>query len=312
MDDERTTRTELVGELKALRQRVAELEGTAARPNNGRRPARPGAGNGDQPSAATLGPLPDILDLTEDGIVSIGEDQRIRSFNKGAEKIFGYTAAEAIGQPLKMLLPEQARENHDREVHKFFRGRQKARQKAARPEISGLRKNGEIFPAEATITKAGKRGARISTALIRDIGDRKKAEDALRASEVRAQETQTRLMEAIESITDGFVMFDREDRLLLCNSRYRQFYPRISEMLRPGAAAGELFRTAFERGTVKAKPEEIDRWFERRMGRFRSGSAPYEQQLADGRWILSTDRETAGGDTVGVRTDITKLKEQEE
>src|SRR5687767_11573043 len=64
----------------------------------------------------------DILAISSDGIVSIDEAQRIIRFNRGAEEIFGYSAAEVLGEPLERLLPQQFRAGHSRHVEMFGQG----------------------------------------------------------------------------------------------------------------------------------------------------------------------------------------------
>ncbi len=118
-----------------------------------------------------------ILAISADAIISIDEHQRITMFNAGAEKIFGYSKAEAIGASLDILIPERLRETHRKQVERFAAGPNVARQLAARgTEILGIRKNGDEFPAEAAISKLEVGGHRILTATLRDVTDQRRAE----------------------------------------------------------------------------------------------------------------------------------------
>jgi len=114
-----------------------------------------------------------ILDIADDAVISVDGKQRITLFNQGAEKIFGYTAQEAIGQPLDLLLPTRFAELHRKHVNDFGQSSSEARRMGERREIFGRRKNGEDFPAEASISKLQLRGETIFTVILRDTSDRK-------------------------------------------------------------------------------------------------------------------------------------------
>jgi PAS domain S-box-containing protein len=120
-----------------------------------------------------------IISISSDAIVSVDETQRIIFYNQGAEQTFGYTAAEAMGQPLEMLIPEMHRPGHADRVREFGRSGVRARRMGERGQISGRRKSGEVFPADASISHLEVEGNRIYTAVLRDVTDRVRAEDAL-------------------------------------------------------------------------------------------------------------------------------------
>lgn len=126
-------------------------------------------------------PAPDsrfeaILAIAADAIITVDESQRIVHFNRGAERIFGYTAGELIGGPLDVLIPERYREAHVRHVADFAAGSESARLMGHRREVSGLRKGGEEFPCEASISKIGAPGERLFTVVLRDVTERRQAE----------------------------------------------------------------------------------------------------------------------------------------
>ena len=121
-----------------------------------------------------------ILNIAVDAIISIDEAQRIVHFNHGAEQIFGYEAAEAIGLPLDLLLPERFRGTHASFVVAFGKSGEQARRMGHRREIFGLRRNGEEFPAEASISKLDTPGQRLYTVVLRDITERRRVEQSQR------------------------------------------------------------------------------------------------------------------------------------
>jgi PAS domain S-box-containing protein len=118
-----------------------------------------------------------IISISPDAIISVDGEQRIILFNDGAERIFGYSRADAIGAPLGVLIPERLRTIHGRHVASFAAGEMTARQMGARAAtIVGQRKNGEEFPAEAAISKLTIDGQAVLTVAVRDITERKRIE----------------------------------------------------------------------------------------------------------------------------------------
>jgi len=129
--------------------------------------------------------LAGILAIAADAIICVDDAQSIIMFNSGAEHIFGYTGGEIIGQPIDRLMPERFRQVHAGHVDTFGGSPVRARQMGERQEIFGLRKSGEEFPAEASISKLNLGEQRTYTIVLRDISRRKLAEKALLASEER-------------------------------------------------------------------------------------------------------------------------------
>jgi PAS domain S-box-containing protein len=124
--------------------------------------------------------LAGTIAIAIDAIISIDEHRRITLFNWGAERIFGYTAGEALGQSLDMLLPEEHRHGHVALIAQFARSAQTARRLGQRSAIVGRRRNGEIFPAEASICRYMTGNRWTFTVMLRDITDQRRAEDNLR------------------------------------------------------------------------------------------------------------------------------------
>jgi PAS domain S-box-containing protein len=117
-----------------------------------------------------------IINLSADAIISVDSEFRIIDFNHGAEKIFGYQAEEILGQPLDLLIPAKHRGAHGRHMRAFGAGNVSARRMGERREISGVRKTGQEFPADASISKQDVAGKRIYTVVLRDITSQKRAE----------------------------------------------------------------------------------------------------------------------------------------
>jgi PAS domain S-box-containing protein len=128
-----------------------------------------------------------ILSLAADAIICVDSEQRITFFNEGAARIFGYDSDEMLGQPLATLLPMRFRTSHRSHLEKFGKSPVSARQMGERSLISGVRKNGEEFPAEAAIAHMSSDRGPVFSVVLRDITDQR-----------RAQETNDRLLVEME------------------------------------------------------------------------------------------------------------------
>ncbi len=127
-----------------------------------------------------------ILDNANEAIISIDEQQKITLFNHAAEQIFGYISEEVLGQPFNLLIPPRFTDDHYQHIQTFQNTSETARQMGGRRPVFGQRKNGTEFLAEVSISKIKLRGKTIFTAIIRDITERKQAEEALKQAKEQA------------------------------------------------------------------------------------------------------------------------------
>ena len=127
----------------------------------------------------------------------------------------------------------------------------------------------------------------------------------------RQRRAQALLQDALEHLSEGFVLFDQDERLVMCNSRFREIYARSADALVPGASLEQILRTGAERGEYLAVPaHDVDGWLVKRLAEHRAVAGNIvERQLADGRWLRISEQRTSSGGTVGVRTDITTTKD---
>ncbi len=144
-----------------------------------------------------------------------------------------------------------------------------------------------------------------------DISRRKDAEQALRQSEARATETMTLLTDAIESMNDGFILLDSEGRPLMCNQRYREMYPHISDLVDLGTPLNELVAACAERTGLYPSRDQREQFVKERVSAWRNGTSMIEAGL-DGRWIETRDQQTGDGHLVGIRIDVTERRQAEE
>jgi len=126
-----------------------------------------------------------------------------------------------------------------------------------------------------------------------------------------AMQARRRLTDALESISEGFFLFDAEDRLVQCNSRFRQLYPGLADIVVPGVTFETILRTVAERRILTDTAGRADAWIGERLAQHRDPGGPLLHHQSDGRWVQINERRTQDGGRVGVYTDVTELKQRE-
>jgi PAS domain S-box-containing protein len=121
-----------------------------------------------------------VVGSAMDAIITVDEDHRVTLFNAAAERIFRCPAAAALGQPLDRLIPEPLRARHREHLHAFGRGEEARRAMDDRAALTGLRADGEKFPMEASLSHVKVNGRRIYAAVLRDVTERRRTEEARR------------------------------------------------------------------------------------------------------------------------------------
>jgi len=142
----------------------------------------------------------------------------------------------------------------------------------------------------------------------RDITAQIEAEQELQQSKERAERAEALLQDAIDSIAEGFVIFDAEDRLVICNEAYCRLFSAIADELVPGVLFADLVRLSIARGQW---PEAVGReaeWLDSVVRDHREASGGLELLRSDGRWLMTTNRRMRNGGIAGLRIDITALK----
>ncbi len=129
-----------------------------------------------------------------------------------------------------------------------------------------------------------------------------------RAEELRLAEL---LRESIACLPEGFALYDRDDRLVICNDRLRQFHPRSGGAFEPATSFQDILRSGLARQEYPAAAGREEAWLAERLAERKQGSAAIEQETADGRWLRICERRTPSGHTVGVISDITERKQRE-
>jgi len=134
-----------------------------------------------------------------------------------------------------------------------------------------------------------------------DISDRKRAEEASQ-----------RFLAAIEAFSGGFVYFDADDRLVVCNEEYRSLHGTEACDVLPGIKFGDLLRAEVEVGAIKAAIGREEEWIAQRMDRFRNPAGPFEIERGDDFWVQVSEERLPDGGLLGVGIDITERKRAEE
>ncbi len=200
-----------------------------------------------------------LFDASVDTIITTDEDGRIVGWNRSAERMFGYAAAEVIGQPATVIVPHGYRDRHRAGLdHVKSGGEPHVIGKTV--ELEGLRRDGSEFPLEFSLTAWTVASGRFYTAIIRDITERKRAEEALR-------ENQARLDLALRSTQMGVWHWDLvEDR--------RHFDDQICRLLGVDAAA---FTGKAEEFFGAVHPDDLES-LKAALARTIEESVPYESE----------------------------------
>ena len=123
--------------------------------------------------------LQSIIRNVMDGIITINESGEIQGFNPAAEEIFGYLQQEVLGKKLTMLMPEPERSSHDGYINRYLQTGQTRIIGVRGREVLSVRKNGEEFPMEISVSEMVLGGHRYFIGIVRDITDRKRAEQKI-------------------------------------------------------------------------------------------------------------------------------------
>ena len=117
---------------------------------------------------------------------------------------------------------------------------------------------------------------------------------------------------AMALLDHGFILFDADDRMVMCNDRFRQVYSEILDKLTPGVSFEEIMRASVDRQMQFGSEEEKQAWIRQRLEQHRNPSGPVDQKLSSGEWIRIIEQKLPDGGTVGLRIDLTDAKRLEE
>ena len=237
----------------------------------------------------------DIAEFSADWIWETDTDHRFTFLTgDGAQAVFGRTRWEVAGaDPVND--PYWRRHKADLEARRPFRG--------FRFSIT--------WPGSATAQHFSASGKPIFDDEGRFQGFRgtiTNETEAIVASQ-RARLADRLLRDAVDSICEGFVIFDAEDRLVMSNEAYRRMYPEIADLMLPGASFEDMIREGVTRGLFADADGREEEWIAERIRQHRETAGAVEQRLSGERWSLASDRRMSDGGIAGLRIDITALKQ---
>ena len=132
-----------------------------------------------------------------------------------------------------------------------------------------------------------------------------------REAEGRAAAAHLRLLRAIENVNEAFALFNKDDRLIMCNGRFRSLHlPGEEDKIQPGMTFADFLELIARKGRVNLEGLSLEAWVERRL-RLRALGTTIEQRMAEGSWFRVSDHRTPEGDSIAVFSEITQFKERE-
>ena len=247
----------------------------------------------------------EILEHCPAGLNVVDEEGRLLFHNARARDLLGYDKDEMELIDTKRFWNDLAHRARIIETLRQGGGQ------LLNEEVVWKTKQGQLLNVLVSYPQAAYQGAHISfvggkrVAWTYDITALRRAEDARRVSEQR-------LVDAIESVSEGFVLYDADDRLVLCNSCYRGLlYSGDESAVTPGMTFEAIIRRSAAQGSVKDAEGRVEEWVAERLAQHRDPGEPQVQRRGDGRWIMVSERRTEDGGTVAVYSDITELKQRE-
>ncbi len=231
--------------------------------------------------------------------------------NAATERLTGYKSGEMIGRkPGHILQGPKTDQNVvvqiSRAVEAGF---------ALRCDILNYRKSGQPYWAELTLSPiAGPDGrVRNFVGVSRDVSLVRQGTQAVDEARRAAERAEQRLMTAIDEMSEGFVIYDENDRLVMTNEAYRRLRVEDADILVPGISFEDIVRISVERGHYDTLGQAPEAWIADQVASRRASERSETMvRFSDGRWMLRRERRTPHGEMVGIRSDITAFKQHEE
>jgi PAS domain S-box-containing protein len=269
--------------------------------------------------------LESAMQEANDPFFAVNRDGRFIYVNDASCRALGYSREEFLGMDVWQVNPERA-------GNAWKERWSDLKENGHRVSFSEhCRKDGTAIPVEVTSTFIDHDGKEYIFAFSRDISERLRTENALRQArddlekrveertqqltreveerrraELAVQQSESRLRGALESLQEGFALYDADDRLVLMNSRYADTHPRADELLAQGGTFEDVVRASLPRiADAQGREEEF---VAARLSEHRNPGPPIIRECMDGRWFLLRENRTSDGGITVTATDITELK----
>jgi len=291
----RLTKAQLIEELERLTQRNRELEKAVAQ---------------DARAGGFEDHLRRLFDDFNHGIL-IHRHHRPLYANKALAQIYGYKSPKEFQKlkTIRVLLHPDSKKRIPAERH---RKRLAGEIGTDEDDVKCLRRDGAEIWVNRRVMVIDWQGEPAALSIQRDITDRMKAEAALLESRAALERERSWLRGATDSFTEGFALFDADDRLVICNNNYRAAMDDIADMVVPGVTFEEIITARMKRDKRKDNVKRDKTWIRERVKRHRNPKGPQERIYADGRAVQIHEFKTRDGGIAVIRTDITDLKNAEQ
>jgi PAS domain S-box-containing protein len=238
-----------------------------------------------------------LLETSPDAVLVVDSAGAILFANLQAERLFEYPTNGLLGQNVDVLVPDRLRAVHGLHRQRFGEA-PRLRPMGSGVTLFGRRRGGQEFPVEISLSPVRVDDAVLISANIRDITDRRRSESEL-------HRLQAQLLSAVESIQGAFALFDAKDRLVLCNSAYRQIVTRLV----PGEIIGRTFQDLIDASVISgafdlegaSARDLIERW----AGHHAKSSGVLDVKTSAGEHLRIVERKTADGGVVATIWDRT-------
>ena len=251
-----------------------------------------------------------VLDNTKDGLSWVDADLRLRAFNMQFLKLLEFPEDQFVeGDTLADVFRFNAGrgEYGPGDVEAQVKERIDLAKQFQPHLFERIRPDGTILQIEGYPVPQGG-----FVTIYSDVTEVRRHEDEINEARSRAEAAEARLVAAVEALSDGFVIFDQDCRLVLCNEAYRQLYPEIAGRIKPGITFQQITREVAYAGSWPDAVGREEEWIQERYEAYAKDAGTLVRRIQDGRWISYRDWTVANGERVGVRTDISAIKAREE